>query len=259
MAPSTAPRQPYLFCPVLRRALCYGSRAFSRLVCVGAAEGWAGSLAGRRGLGTWVGNQRRQTQPYLFSRPAPSTRAASALQLASLAARVCVWVSVYVCVHNVLTSKVCVCRLGVNVTPKCSAMVSKEEQQELLSATSAPHSATSVTAPQVTATLTHVPPVGGPPITAQGIPQIRTFSAEQANELSVLKWKIQKLPYLYLLLFGLSLMTEVIVLTTPGTNKRAGMTFCFLFLFAASCTIFYRRSLVNKYYVALRGDLSIIV
>ena len=27
MAPSTAPRQPYLFCPVLRRALCSGSRA----------------------------------------------------------------------------------------------------------------------------------------------------------------------------------------------------------------------------------------
>ena len=54
VAPSTAPRQPYLFCPVLRRALCSGSRAFSRLVCVGAAERWEGSLAWRGGLAWWV-------------------------------------------------------------------------------------------------------------------------------------------------------------------------------------------------------------
>ena len=44
-APATLP-----VCPVLRRALCSGSGALSRLVCVGAVEGWAGSLAGRGGL-----------------------------------------------------------------------------------------------------------------------------------------------------------------------------------------------------------------
>ena len=52
MAPSTAPRQPYLFCPVLRRALCSGSGAFLRLICAVAVEGLRGSW---RSVGTWRG------------------------------------------------------------------------------------------------------------------------------------------------------------------------------------------------------------
>ena len=40
-------------------------------VLSGCGGGVGGLFGGARGLGTWVGNQRRQTQPYLFSRPAP--------------------------------------------------------------------------------------------------------------------------------------------------------------------------------------------
>ena len=71
VAPSTAPRQPYLFCPVLRRALCSGSLASCALF---AWVLWRGS----EGLGAaWVlgvvgGNQRRPWQSYLHP-PAPRT------------------------------------------------------------------------------------------------------------------------------------------------------------------------------------------
>ena len=75
------PRQPYLFCPVLCRALCSGSRAFSRLVCVGAAERWEGSLAWRGGLAWWVatngahGNPTSSFPPSLRRTPYSGLRA----------------------------------------------------------------------------------------------------------------------------------------------------------------------------------------
>jgi hypothetical protein len=50
----TAPRQPYLFCPVLHRARRTCLRAFLQGVCVGAADGWVCSLAGRGDLTCWV-------------------------------------------------------------------------------------------------------------------------------------------------------------------------------------------------------------
>ena len=57
MAPSTAPRQPYLFCPVLHRALCSGSLASCALF---AWVLWRGSegLGAAWVLGVVCGNQR---------------------------------------------------------------------------------------------------------------------------------------------------------------------------------------------------------
>ena len=69
MATPTAPRQPYLFCPALHRALCSGSGAFSRLFCVGAVEGWEGYFA--RVLDVLGGKWAPDTTLPLLPRPAP--------------------------------------------------------------------------------------------------------------------------------------------------------------------------------------------
>ena len=84
VATPTVARQPYLFCPVLHRALCSGSRAFSRLVCVRAVEGWWGTcrgLARLREAGWQVAPSTAPGNPTCF---APSCTAHSVLLTQSL-------------------------------------------------------------------------------------------------------------------------------------------------------------------------------
>jgi hypothetical protein len=106
--------------------------------------------------------------------------------------------------------------------------------------------------PLITATISHttdIPAVVGNPAVN------RTLSPDQVCDLSVLKWKIDKLPILYGVLFGLSLLLQVLAYTRQA-NVPSAMTFALIFLFAAVCTRIYRIQLVNEYNNIMSGRFT---